>query len=279
MKGLLITILGVTLLSPDALLVRLIAGDEWTLLFWRGLLFAIGISLLMFIFYRKQTLQQFTKIGKRGLLIAVIFACSTILFVIGLQYTDIANVLVIISTSPVFAAIFSWIFLHEKTHLRTWITMMIIIIAVATIMSDSLGKGSLIGDFCALGNAILIAATLTITRQAKAINMIPSMAISGIIISMIAYYFAPSLYIENSAVPYLLVLSVILTLAFALLTLGPRYISSAEVGLLMPLETLFGILLAWWWLGEIPSNYALLGGAVIIFSLSIHSFLSLKKTS
>ena len=36
-KGLLIVATGVLILTPDALLLRLIEADPWTLLFWRGI--------------------------------------------------------------------------------------------------------------------------------------------------------------------------------------------------------------------------------------------------
>ena len=85
LKGLLITLLGVVVLSPDALLVRMISTGEWTLLFWRGILFFIGITALIVIFYGRDTVQQYRSIGKRGLLISVIFSMSTILFVTGLH--------------------------------------------------------------------------------------------------------------------------------------------------------------------------------------------------
>lgn len=279
LKGLLITLLGVVVLSPDALLVRMISTGEWTLLFWRGILFFIGITALIVIFYGRDTVQQYRGIGKRGLLISVIFSMSTILFVTGLHHTSIANMLVIISGAPVFAALFSWVLLKEKTPLRTWITMLVIIVSIATIMWNSFGEGALIGDLCALGNGILMAAALTITRHAKEINMIPAMGVSGILTALIAALFVTTFEVARTDIPYLLVLGVILAVAFALLTIGPRYISSAEVGLLMPLETVFGVSLAWLVLSEFPSVYAFVGGAVIIVSLSVHSWLSLRANS
>ena len=40
LKGLLITTLGVLILSPDALLIRLLHADTWTVIFWRGIALA-----------------------------------------------------------------------------------------------------------------------------------------------------------------------------------------------------------------------------------------------
>ena len=281
-KGLLITILGVVILSPDALLVRLANTNSWTILFWRGLFFALGITLVIFLTYREKILQQFWRIGRRGVLLGVLFGFSTIFFVTGLRYTSIANVLVIISTSPVFAALLSRVVLKEKTLARTWITMFIIIAAMLLIMMDSFKSGGFWGDISALMVSILIATTFTIARQAKNINMVPAMAIGGLVtsgVSFIAISTSASipLYLETNAVPYLLTMGFVTTLAFSLIMIGPRYLPAAEVSMIMPLETVFGTLLGIIYLNEMPSNYAIIGGIIILVTLSIHSWLSLKK--
>jgi len=281
-KGLLITILGVVILSPDALLVRLANTNSWTILFWRGLFFALGITLVIFLTYREKIFQQFWTIGRRGVLLGVLFGFSTIFFVTGLRYTSIANVLVIISTSPVFAALLSRVVLKEKTLARTWITMFIIIAAMLLIMMDSFKSGGFWGDISALMVSILIATTFTIARQAKNINMVPAMAIGGLVtsgVSFIAISTSASipLYLETNAVPYLLTMGFVTTLAFSLIMIGPRYLPAAEVSMIMPLETVFGTLLGIIYLNEIPYNYAIIGGIIILVTLSIHSWLSLKK--
>jgi len=48
-KGLLLTTLGMLVISPDALVLRWLAGDAMQILAWRGLLMALGLSLLLTI--------------------------------------------------------------------------------------------------------------------------------------------------------------------------------------------------------------------------------------
>ena len=55
-KGLLLTFIAVLILSPDALLVRLIQTDIWTLLFWHCLLTSMVMSLFLAIRYRQASL-------------------------------------------------------------------------------------------------------------------------------------------------------------------------------------------------------------------------------
>jgi len=283
LKGLLITVLGVFILSPDALLIRLADSDTWTILFWRGLLFALGITLIIFLTYRSTTIQQFTNIGKRGILLGFIFGLSTVSFVTAIQHTSIANALVIISTSPVFAALLSWAFLKEKTNLRTWGMMFIIIAATTTIMFNSFQYGGFWGDLSALAASIFLAINFTITRQAKDTNMIPAMALAGLtttaIAALVISFTTSPLYLEAPAIPYILWMGLITTLAFALITLGPRYMPAAEVGMIMPMETVFGGYLAWIFLNEAPSMHVIVGGSIIMLTLIIHAFITSRSLS
>jgi len=65
---------------------------------------------------------------------------------------------------------------------------------------------------------------------------------------------------------------------FVLITLAPRYISAAEVNLFFLLETILGPLWVWLVIKEQPSAETIIGGVVIITTLTTHSILKLKKT-
>ena len=151
-KGLFLAITGVLVLTPDALLVRMISADEWSLLFWRGLL--TGLALALYILGRdRDLLSAFRSVSKRGWLIAALYACNTILFVVSVRHTAVANTLVIMSTAPLFAAVMSSLFLREHAPLRTWLTASIGFVCIAAIMGESLGSAHLLGDGAAVGMA------------------------------------------------------------------------------------------------------------------------------
>ena len=281
LKGILLTTTGVIILSPDAILMRLLNADTWTILFWRGITFSIGITILMLLMYRRNTIQQFVKIGKPGVIIGIIFSLSTLFFTVAIQNTSISNTLVIISTSPMFGALFSWIFLKEKIKIITWYAMVIIFVATATIMFDSFASGGLVGDISAFGTSIFMAITFTIMRQYKEVNMVPAMGISGISAMLMAIPLiitsTSSFLLTANAIPYLIATAILVPIAFALITLGPRYMPAPEVGLIMPLETVLGSYLGWLFLKEQPSDLTLTGGILVIVTLIIHASLSLKK--
>ena len=175
------TFIGVIILSPDSVLIRLADADSWTVLFWRGLLMSIGVTILLLFTYRSKTIDEFKKVGRGGLWIGWLHGIMTGTFVFAIMLTSIANTLVIISTGPIWIAIISWVTLREKASLITWVAMIIVFIGIYIVMSANFGGQNLVGDLFALITAVLMGFTFTLVRKYKTINMVPTMAIGGII--------------------------------------------------------------------------------------------------
>ena len=193
--------------------------------------------------------------------------------------TTVANALVIITTTPVFAALFGRIFLLERIARRTWMTTAVVILTIGFIFAEGLEGGIVLGNLFALLSAISLSAAFVITRHAEDIDMTPAMAGSALISVVISFIVASSLNIPLESLIMFVVLGIFLTLAFSLLFIAPRYISAAEVSLLMPMETVFGTALVWFYIGEEPSNRTITGGIVIIVVLSINSVIGIRQNS
>jgi drug/metabolite transporter (DMT)-like permease len=278
-KGLLFATLAVLCISPDTLLIRLGGEDYWVTLFWRSLFTSIGLILLVFTMNGLKTGQSIKSLGKPGLYVALLFSVSNFSFLAAVQITTVANTLVIISTTPVFAALFGRIYLSEQIARRTWITTTIVILTIGFIFVDGLTSSAILGNLSALLSAISLSAAFVITRHAGGIDMTPAMAGSALISVVISFIIATSVIIPWQSLFIFIALGVFLTLAFSLLFIAPRYISAAEVSLLMPMETVFGTGLVWFYIGEEPSIKTIIGGGVIIAVLSINSIIGIRKNS
>ena len=281
LKGLLMSVFAVVILSPDSVLIRLVEEaspevDSWTVLFWRGLLYALGVSLLVFIKYGSKTIAEFKNIGKGGLVIGFFSGISTGTFVFAIVYTSIANALVIISTGPIMIAIVAWFLLKEKSSVITWTSMIIVFIGIYIVMSGSFGGKNLVGDFFALITAVMMGFTFTLTRKYKHINMVPVNAIGGLIAALIAFVMANQISVPAEVVGYIIAMGAILSISFSLITIAPRYMPAAEVGMIMPLETVLGSLIAWYFISEVPSTNAIIGGTIVIVTLFLHSWYSTR---
>jgi drug/metabolite transporter (DMT)-like permease len=279
-KGLVIVVVGVLVLTPDTLLIRLIALDPWTVLVWRGLLQALGLTVLVACFYGRETPACFRAVGGRGYGAALLFALSTVLFVVALAHTSVANTLIIVASAPFFAALASRIFLGEGIARRTWIAIVVALSGIFLLAFESLGSGSLWGDLAALGVAIAMGGNFTVIRHARAINMVPAMALSGLIVGLVALLVAEPAVLDRMQLVWMLVMGLfVVPVSFALISLGPRYLPAAEVSLLLLLETVLGPLWVWLALGETPGPWALAGGAVVVATLAVHSALALGGTN
>ena len=273
LKGILITVLAVFILSPDSVLIRLAdANDGWTLVFWRGFSYAIGVSFILLLMHGSQTLSACRNIGKGGLWIGFLSGVCTATFVFSILHTSIANTLVIISSAPIMIAIFAWIMIREKASLVTLASMVIVFIGIYIVMSGNFGGSSLKGDFFALLTAVIMGVTFTLTRKYKEINMIPTNIVGGFVAAFIAAIAAETLYLPKEAMIYILASGFILSISFSMIVIAPRYIPAAEVGMIMPLETVLGSLIAWLVLSEAPSSNALIGGTIVILTLFVHAW-------
>lgn len=277
-KGLLLTTLGVLVLTPDSLLVRLAGLEPFSLLIWRGVLQALGILAILALMHQGRVVAQIRSVGRCGILLAIVFTGSTLFFILALTYTAVADVLIIIAVAPLVAALLSRSFLGEAVPLRTWLAIAGTLLGIGLLVMEDLGSGSLWGDFAAFCCAVCIGASLTITRHGRAVSMVPAMSLAGILTALAALPLA--LWLEPGRLmpatdPQLLAVVlmglVVAPVSFALITSGPRYLPAAEVGLLMLMETVLGPLWVWMVIGEFPGELALTGGAIVIATLAGHA--------
>ncbi len=277
LKGLLMTFTAVLILSPDALLVRLIRCDVWTLLFWRCLLTGSMQSIFLTIHYRGQLVQSFRNIGRTGLLSAGVVTAGAFFFVNSLKQTTAANTLIILAATPLFSSLLSWLFLREKIARRTWVAIIICFGGILLIFSGSLNSGLLFGDLLALGATVMWASNLVILRSSKAVNMIPANLLGNMLVVPAALLAgAQPLAVATQDMIFLLLLGgIVLPVSFTLITLGPRYLPAPEVSLILLVETILGPIWVWLVLNEVPHATTLLAGLMIISTLAVHTLMSL----
>ena len=280
-KGLILTCIGVLAVIPDSLIVRLIDTDGLTFLFVRSGLAGLVIGLFTAMLYRKKTIQTYLNLGWAGLQYAVLLCISTFCFIYGLRLTSVANALFIVSTSPIFAAIASWVFLQERfSKLMIWTTAFALIgISIITAGSHTGEKSSLLGDALALSAAATLAFAFTTARSAKNISMVPATGIGYGLTAVICLPFIQLASLSGHELILLVLLgAMFVPLGTALMSLGPRYITASEVSLLLLLEAVLAPLLVWYVVEENPGKYALIGGAIVLTTLFASNVIGLKRT-
>jgi drug/metabolite transporter (DMT)-like permease len=279
-KGLIIAALGVLIVSPDALLTRLILVDHWTLIFWRTLFLSFGMWLIVNLTYPNRTWQKYKSMGRGDAMMVLIYAMGTVSFIVAITHTSVANTLIILSTTPLFAAFIGWIFLREPIPVRTWCAILLVGIGIFVISSDSDNQASsLFGDLAAMSGAFFLATGFTVVRRFPAISIFPVISTSGLLTALMVLPLAQPFSVTQSDMGYLLIMGIyMLPVATALMYLGPKYIPAPEVGLMLLLESILGPIWVWLALGEQPGIRTFIGGAIILSTLAINTAWVLKST-
>ena len=277
-KGLLITACGVLIISPDGLLTRLIVTDHWTMIFWRSVLLSLGMWLLISFVHPNRVWQQYKTVKGPGLLMAGTYSLGTISFIFAITHTSVANTLIILSTTPLFAAIIGRLLLHEKIQPRTMFVILLVAIGIAVIASGSTAQqGRLAGDLAAILGSFFLACGFSFVRRFPGVSSFAAISTGGLLTAILILPLAAPLSVSQADIGYLLIMGLyMLPIATALLFLGPRYIPAPEVGLLLLLESILGPVWVWLALGEQPGNSTLLGGVIVLSTLVINTVWVLK---
>ncbi len=278
-KGLMITFFGVLLVVPDSLFVRLISADPLITAFWRSASSGTLILLGLLMFRGLKAFESIFQMGFRGWSYAFIIGSTAPAFVFAVSKTSVANVVFILASMPVFSALFSYMLLKERIERRTSITILFVILGLIVITFGSIKSdiASWQGDIWALYVSIAYAAALTTIRSLKSLSMIPAIPFGYIGAALVmSFFIAPfSKFTENSFLYFQH--GVLIALGTCLLTIGPRFITSPEVALLILLESVLAPLLVWYLLGEEPGKWALIGGFIVVSTLVISNIILFKS--
>lgn len=279
LKGLLITAMGVLMVVPDSLFVRLIQADPVTITFWRASVAGSLIAIFCLVFLGPGAFRAILRTGRPGALYILLMSTTAPGFVMAISLTSVANVVFIFASMPVFAAIFSRIFLGEPFSLRMLLTIAAVLPGLGIIAygSSENAIADWRGDVIALAVSAAFAAALTTLRKVRATSMIPAIPISYLISALVMAIWAEPGQAMPSQWPLVLGHGGFIAVSTCLLTLGPRYLASAEVSLLILLESVLAPLLVWALVGEDPGPWAILGGAVVITALFTSNMIALRR--
>ena len=278
-KGSLLAFIAVILITPDSIFIRLSNIETWGMLFYRGAIPFVVVLIGLIFFYKNNLLKALIGIGYPGIFYVISFSICNITFIISIQNTNVANTLVMIAMAPMLSAILGSIFLKEVPDRKTWIAIIITLIAVSYIFHDSIEMGNFYGDLFGLITAFGLAGNAVIARFAKNRDLVHSAVIGKLCVAIFAFFFVDTFSLVGTDlifVPLMCVMCV--AIPFVLVTIAPRFIPAEEVNLFFLLETIIGPFWVWLIINEQPSIETIQGGSIILLTIAIHSFLKLKQS-
>ena len=288
LKGYAITVAGVLLFTPDALLIRLAGVEPFTYTAMRGLLVALVVAVTLRLRSGHGPWPLIRRMGRPGLWAALLNSLGGICFIFAFANTSVANVLVYVAAQPVLASILAWLAIREPVKRSTVLAMVGTLLGIGIVVNHSLGTPSLLGDGAALLAALLWSGWFVVLRRHKGIDLVPSLIASGLTTSILSLLLLLAIGLgwsgfaamDWAALGYTLLNCIFLIpFALALTTIGTRYLPTADVTLLTLIEMVLGPLWVWAVLGEVPPAATLIGGLIILLSVAGHALFSLRRPS
>lgn len=272
LRGYLITFAGVLLLTPDALLIKDTQADVATFMFWRGLLLGLVLLLIAVGRYRQRLGQAVRACGPAALWCPLAFAVSAWAFVSATRLTSAGNVLVMLNLAPLAAGLIGMLFFNQRLRRQTWAVIAVCVTGASLMAVGEVGQGSLLGLVVALIVPLAIAVNTTVASARRGtgergVDTTVVLPLGCLAMLLPAALLGGAQLPEAQDIQRLLLMGLLLPLAYFLIQTGARYLPGAEVSLVMLVETLLGTLLVWWWVGEVPTLLAFIGGGMIVSAM------------
>lgn len=279
LRGIALVVGAALLWSTGGLVVRsLETTDTWTIVFWRSATASLFLLLYMLMRHGRQTPSLFSHMGWPGWIVGLCYTWASISLIIALAHTSVAKALIILSSGPIVAALLGRIVLGERVSWLSWIAIFASAGGITLMVSDSYGHGSVIGDLAAFGIAVAQAIAVVTMRRHRDIKMMPAMLVATSLAALIALPLAGKLAVSAwDAVLLTFFGAGQLGLGLAMFSIGAPLIPAAQAALLNVVEPILGPLWVWLALGEQPSDSALLGGAIVLTALSVHTAADLMR--
>ncbi len=220
------------------------------------------------------TLREFYLAIFSGVFLALHFA----LWIASLQLASVASSVALVTASPIFVAVASYLLFKEKITRRILTGIMISIIGAITIGYNNwiLGGTSLHGSLLALSGAAAVAGYLLIGRKLRQkmgllsyIFLTYSVAAIVLLIWMLV---AGGNFTGYSGITYLMFILLALVPQLAghsLLNWSLRYVPATMVTIAVLGEPVGATILALAILGEIPSGFEIIGGLLILGGIAL----------
>jgi len=258
----------VTLMWSSAGVVtrHLDAARGFEITFWRSAFNALALVVILGVMRGRALLgaMRGAAVWASGVCWAVMFTA----FMVALSLTTVANVLVTMSLSPLFTAIFARMFLRQPIPARTWWAIAIAGAGIGWMFGGQLG-GPLLGVFVALGVPLAAATNWCLLQKVgEGGDMLPAVLIGALVSMAATLPLAWPLQAGAHDLSLLALLGVFqLAIPCLLAVRLARALPSHEIALLGQSETLLGVLWAWVFAGEHPGSAALIGGSLVLAAL------------
>lgn len=281
LRGSIVSFIGVTFYAFDSLLLAMSGAAGFTAGFWRGFFSFISLGIAFIISTKGKPFAVLAKYGLPMLFSGAMLGFAGAMYSFSISYGGTSISLVMLSLNPILTAFFCYIFLKEKPSKHTVVIMFICLFAVIYMFWDGIKNGNVLGYLIALVVPIALALNMTNLRRFPDLPRIGVSMIGGLVTAIIGLVVSMgNLKVPGNGLIYLALLGiVIIPVGQVMITTGTKYAKAATISLINSLESIFGLIYVWIFMGTIPSINCLIGGSIIMLSVVMNIIFDAKAFS
>jgi len=261
--------------STGGLFIKWTALSAYQLSFWRSLLAVITVALF--------TRREGFGINSMTVATSILYAGLLLLFVVATKLTTSANAIFLQYTAPIYVLILEPLIYKEKFRRNDLLTVVICIAGMTLFFVGKLRPQDVSGNLTALASGLCFAFYILLLRHTRSqqVNRASSVIYGNLIL---VFALAP---VGLGAIPIMTMRDVVavsylgivqIGVAYTFFTLGmARGVRSLEAGIVGYIEPVLNPVWVFLLLGERPSSWALVGGAIIISAVFSHTILGARR--
>jgi len=279
----------VLLWSTGGLFIKLTTLDAFQVTFFRSLFAAITVLVL--------TRKSGLKINAFGIMVSIIYAILLFLFVWATKHTTAANAIFLQYTAPIYILILAPFVIGERFHLRDLVTVVFCIAGMSLFFVGDLTIGDYQGNIAALGSGLFLGLYIMLLKHPGAIggrqaaggggtqtlNPVITVIYGNFLLALVTLPSGltaiPTLTSRDlGAVAFLGIFQIGISYILFIkgVQAGTRPLDASIIGFIEPLLNPVWVFL---FVAERPSNWAILGGTIIIATVVAHTLVQYRSKS
>lgn len=261
-----------------------IAGIFMKLIPWNGFAIAgirsliAGLTMLAYVFIKRYKLVINKKTLTAGLFTGLVYTC----FTVSNKLTTAANAIVLQFTSPVFIVVFSALIFKQRIRKRDVGVVVLTLLGIALFFFDQLKPGYIAGNFVAIAAGLFMALMFIfvgdLEQEARYSAIIIGQGLTFLIgLPFILRY---GLTFTPTITASILILGIFqLGISYILYVKASKYCPPLACCLLGALEPLLNPVWVAIFDGERPGIWALIGGVIVVASITVWLATDKKETA
>lgn len=264
--GVLMMLACALLWSLNGLSIKLVPWDSMTLAGWRGLAAALTLFAAM------RWLKYPISFSPRSLLIGLCVCATGFLYIVANRLTTAANAIVLQYTSPVWLMALSIVFFKRKYRALDYAAVLLTLGGIALFFLDELAPGGALGNIIAIIDGCTLAGAYLLVGESDEPKRLSGILCGLALTAVIGIPFTVFNKIEVTGTTVALVAAMgvfQLGLPYALYSMAINYCPPLGCVLIGSAEIVLNPVWVWLVVGEAPDTYALIGGALILVTITL----------